>query len=175
MVESDEWVVLGKVSTAFGIKGWVKIHSYTEPLDNLLHYKELWITAAPGWRKIDLVEGRPQGRGLIGRFAGCNDRDQALSYAGAELAVPRSALPQLEAGDYYWSQLEGLKVINSEGELLGWVDHLLETGANDVLVVRPGESSIDDQERLIPYLPGRVVVRVDLEQAELHVDWSADF
>ncbi|HMU90918.1 MAG: ribosome maturation factor RimM [Pseudomonadales bacterium] len=174
-MKADEWVVLGKVSTAFGIKGWVKIHSYTEPPENLLHYPQLWRVTAQGRQKIDLVEAKVQGRGLIGRFADCDDRDQALGYAGDELAVPATALPELEAGDYYWHQLEGMRVINRQGELLGWVDRLFETGANDVVVVRPGEGSIDERERLIPYLPERVVIRVDLEQAELHVDWPADF
>ena len=122
--------------------------------------------------------GKRQGKGLVAHIAGVDDRTLAESYKGLEVAVAADSLPQLEEGDYYWRQLQGLQVWCQDGEdkrvLLGTVDYLIETGANDVLVVKACEGSIDDRERLIPYLPGDVVTRVDLEQAVIEVDWFLD-
>jgi 16S rRNA processing protein RimM len=90
--------------------------------------------------------------------------------------VPADRLPALAEGEYYWHQLEGLEVWcgASEGDgqvLLGTVDHLIETGANDVLVVRASPGSMDQRERLIPYLPGDVVTGVDLAAGRMEVNW----
>ncbi len=121
-----------------------------------------------------------QGKGLVAHIAGVDDRTLAEAYSGLEVAVKGDSLPALEEGDYYWSQLQGLQVwcrdVSGAGGtearvLLGTVDYLIETGANDVLVVKPSTDSIDDRERLIPYLPGDVVTKVDLERAEIEVDW----
>ena len=108
---------------------------------------------------------------------GVDDRTLAESYKGLEVAVSGDCLPQLEDGDYYWSQLQGLQVWCQAGDdrvLLGSVDYLIETGANDVLVVKATQDSIDDRERLIPYLPDNTVTRVDLEEAVIEVDWFLD-
>ncbi len=118
-----------------------------------------------------------QGRGLVAHIAGVDDRTLAESYRGLEVAVPEDALPALPEGDYYWRDLQGLRVwcqVGSDRVLLGTVDYLIETGANDVLVVKACEGSIDTRERLIPYLPGDSVIRVDLEQALIEVDWFVD-
>ena len=134
---------------------------------------------------IEFDDGRVQGKGLVAHIAGVDDRTLAEAYSGLEVTVPADSLPALEEGDYYWSQLQGLQVWcrdaggagsgkeggTEERVLLGTVDYLIETGANDVLVVKPSTGSIDDRERLIPYLPGEVVTKVDLEQAEIEVDW----
>jgi 16S rRNA processing protein RimM len=130
-----------------------------------------------GLEPIEFDAGRRQGRGLVAHIAGVDDRTLAESYKGLEVAVPADSLPQLEQGDYYWSQLQGLQVWCQDGEdkvLLGSVDYLIETGANDVLVVKACEGSIDQRERLIPYLPGDVVTRVDLDEAVIEVEWFLD-
>lgn len=123
---------------------------------------------------VGRVEGRVAAGAVLANLAGIDDRDAAGAWVGAEIAVPRGVLPAAGPGEYYWFQLQGLVVVNRQGIELGTVEHLIETGANDVLVVRACEGSIDDRERLIPYLPGDVVTRVDLEQGVIEVDWYID-
>ena len=107
---------------------------------------------------------------MVIKLEGCNDRNQAEALVGAKIAVYRNQLPQLEGpGHFYWADLKGLQVVNTAGVELGVVDYLLETGANDVLVVK------GDQERLIPYLWKQVVQDVDLSAKRILVDWDADF
>lgn len=180
----DDMLVVGKITGCYGVKGWVKIHSYTEPRENFLGFGK-WVLLRRGAPEpIEFDDGRVQGKGLVAHIAGVDDRNLAEAYSGLEVAVQADSLPALEEGDYYWSQLQGLQVwcrepredgSSKEGVaervLLGTVDYLIETGANDVLVVKPSAGSIDDRERLIPYLPGDVVTRVDLERAEMEVNW----
>jgi 16S rRNA processing protein RimM len=172
--ESGELLTVGRITGCYGIKGWVKIHSYTEPRDNFLTFGEWWVRRRGALEPVEFDQGRCHGKGLVVHIEGVNDRNLAEAYRGLEVLAPASRLPRLEQGDYYWHQLEGLQVWCGDSKsrvLLGAVDYLIETGANDVLVIKPTEGSIDDRERLIPYLPGDVVTRVDLEQGELEVDW----
>ncbi len=167
-------LLAGTITGAYGIKGWVKIHSYTEPQENFLQFSEWRLKRRGVLEPIEFDAGKRHGKGLVAHIAGVDDRTQAESYRGLEIAVPATELPTLEEGDYYWHQLQGLRVWCVTGEdryLLGEVDYLIETGANDVLVVRACSGSIDDRERLIPYLPGNVVTVVDLERGVLEVDW----
>jgi len=166
---AERRVVLGRISGLFGVKGWVKLHSWTQPADGLLDYPEVELGQAGHWRPARLVEGQPHGRGYIGRFEGIEDRDAAAGLIGAEIAVPREQLPPAKAGEYYWVDLVGLEVVTSEGESLGHVDHLLETGAHDVLVVA------GERERLIPYTPGVHVLEVDLDGGRIVVEWDPEF
>jgi 16S rRNA processing protein RimM len=176
---ADDLLVVGKITGGHGIKGWVKIHSYTDPQENFLRFGHWMLRRPGGVEPIDFDDGRVQGKGLVAHIAGVDDRTLAESYSGLEVAVPAGSLPVLEEGDYYWSQLQGLQVWcrdrnrqdSDERVLLGNVDYLIETGANDVLVVKPSAGSIDDRERLIPYLPGDVVKAVDLDRAVIEVDW----
>lgn len=116
-----------------------------------------------------MIEGRQHGKGVIALLADCSDRDQARALTGCEIGISRDALPAAQPGEYYWHDLQGLKVVTLAGEALGSVDHLIETGANDVLVVK------GDRERLIPFVMGQVIVQVDLEQGEIRVDWDREF
>jgi 16S rRNA processing protein RimM len=167
-------LIVGRIGAAYGVRGWVRIHSFTEPMENLLGYKELSLRQKDGWRAVVIEEGRRHGKGLIAHIAGCDDRDQAEALKGSEIGVSAAELPALPEGEFYWHQLEGLAVY-SGGELLGKVHHLLETGANDVLVVRPCRGSRDQRERLIPWLLPSVVKEVDLTAGRLNVDWDAEF
>jgi 16S rRNA processing protein RimM len=175
----DDLLVVGKITGCYGVKGWVKIHSYTEPQDNFLRFGKWMLRRKGAVELIEFDDGRAQGKGLVAHIAGIDDRALAESYRGLEVAVKAGSLPELEEGDYYWSQLQGLQVwcsdrsleTSAERVLLGLVDHLIETGANDVLVVKPIEGSIDDRERLIPYLPEDVVTKVDLTEAVIEVSW----
>lgn len=187
--ESSDPMLIGKIVGCFGIKGWVKIHAYTDPVENFLAYGVCTVKARdgrPGVHDNALLEfdsGHRQGKGLVAHIKGVDDRTLAESYKGLELSVPATQLPKLESGDFYWHQLSGLKVWCADQDseeagpesdhrvLLGVVDHLIETGANDVMVVKACEGSYDQKERLVPYLPGDVVTRVDLEEAVIEVDW----
>ena len=171
---TDKKVILGRVSGVFGVKGWVKVWSFTEPMERLLEYK-VWSLDVPGsgWRQVEIDAGQRQGKGLVAHINGCDDRDVARQFVQAGIAVPEAALPELPEGEFYWYQLEGLKVVAAEGRqpvLLGEVSHLLETGANDVLVVRPCEGSIDQRERLLPWVDGKVILGVDLRAGEIRVE-----
>ncbi len=167
--------MVGRITSVFGVKGWLKVYSYTDPRDGILNYRH-WTLVQDGKRvSAELEEGRRQGQGIVARLKGINDRDIARSYAGAEVRVPRSELPDLPAGEYYWYQLEGLVVFTVEGERLGFVHHMIETGANDVVTVRADDASIDQRERLIPYLPEQVVKEVDLAERRMVVDWDPEF
>jgi 16S rRNA processing protein RimM len=171
----SEWVVVGKLMSPFGVKGWLKLYSHTQPIENIATYEPLWMKQGECWQPINLEHVQRHGKGLVAKIKGCDNRDQTPAYIGCDLAIKREQLPALEQGDFYWTQLEGLKVVTTAGEFLGIVDHLLETGSNDVLVVHPATGSIDQQERLIPYLWEDVVTAVDLERGEMTVDWDKDF
>lgn len=179
MPAADERVVLGRVSGVFGIKGWVKVWSFTDPIEGILDYPVWQLRLPGGWEEHEVCAGQRQGKGLVAQFEGCDDRDKAVRFLQADIAVPRSALPALGQGEYYWQDLEGLRVMaTQQGRApvwLGVVDHLLSTGANDVLVVRPSEGSVDGRERLIPWVQDKVVISVDLAARELLVDWDPDY
>jgi len=162
-------VVVGRISGVYGVRGWVRVRSYTEPRENILRYSPWLLKSSDGWRSCALEEGRPHGKGIVVRLAGYEDRERAAALIGVEVAVRREQLPPLPAGEYYWADLIGLEVVTREGVSLGRIDHLLETGANDVLVVQ------GERERLIPYLPEQVVLGVDLDGGVMRVDWDPEF
>ncbi|MNM76249.1 Ribosome maturation factor RimM [compost metagenome] len=174
MPAADDLVVLGKIVSVHGIRGEVRVYSFTDPLDNLLDYRRWTLKRGTEVRQAELVSGRVQGNVLVAKLKGLDDREVARTFADFEILVPRSELPELSEGEFYWSQLEGLKVIDQSGQLLGIIDHLLETGANDVMVVKPCAGSLDERERLLPYTE-QCVLAVDLAAGEMRVDWDADF
>ncbi|WP_426417208.1 ribosome maturation factor RimM [Aestuariirhabdus sp. LZHN29] len=182
-VQKKEQVVLGRITTVYGVKGWVKVHSYTEPMDNILNYPQWTLRQQGRLQTVEIDQARQHGKGLVVRLKGCDDREVARAYTASEILVERSQLPELDSGEYYWNQLQGLKVIvDSETEdgrvevlLLGKVAQLMETGANDVLVVRASKESIDERERLVPYLPDQVIKEVNLDEGFVRVDWDPEF
>jgi 16S rRNA processing protein RimM len=161
-------VVMARVAGPFGVKGWVKLQVFTERVDGLLDYPVWWIGQDGGWEPVEVEQGAAHGAALVARLKGIDDREQAAVLRGREVAVPRTELPRNEEGEYYWTDLEGLRVGNLQGEALGVVTGLLETGASQVLVVQ------SERERLIPFVSA-VVKSVDLARGELVVDWGADF
>jgi 16S rRNA processing protein RimM len=163
-------VVMGKVVGAQGILGWVKVQTFTEYLDSLLDYDTWYVGNEQEWRPLEVLEANVHGgRVLIAKLQGIPDRTAAEKYKGLLIAVPRADLPEKEEGEYYWSDLIGLTVENLAGEVFGMVDSLLETGANDVLVVK-GESG----EKLIPFIDS-VIKHVSLKDKTIRVDWQADY
>jgi len=162
-----EMVTVGRIAGLHGVRGWVKVYSYTEPRENILTYSPWYLRREGRWQAHALAGGRRQGKGVTAHLEGFDERDAAAALMGVEIAVRRDQLPATAANEYYWSDLIGLEVVDASGAALGRVDHLLETGANDVLVVREGEL-----ERLIPYVPQVVVRRVDLAAGRIEVDWD---
>lgn len=122
-----------------------------------------------------MASGKKHGKGLIAHIKGVDDREAAKALVGKEIAIERDQLPAPEEGEYYWADLEGLEVVDLSGQVMGNISHLLETGSNDVICVKPTPNSIDHKERLIPYLEGDVVKEVDLEAGKVVVDWDLDF
>ncbi len=173
----SEMLVVGKITGCYGIKGWVKIHPYTQTPENFLEFGGWQLQRRGVFEPVKFDVIKRQGRGLVAHIAGVDERTLAESYRGLELAVPETTLPALPEGEYYWRDLQGLQVwcqVGGDRILFGTVDYLIETGANDVLVVKASEGSVDTRERLIPYLPGSTVIRVDLEEALIEVDWFID-
>ena len=162
----------------YGLKGWVKIFSFTEPKEQIFNYQP-WlikkIDSRDPLQPFEVQTVKVHGKCLIALPKNCQDRNQAQGYVGYEIWTDRKQLPILDDGEYYWRELEGLQVINEAGEYLGKVDHLLETGANDVLVVKADKDSIDDRDRLIPYVESHYIREVDLQQGKLFVNWDAEY
>lgn len=160
-------VIVGRISGLFGVHGWVKIHSYTDPREAILDYEDWLITNDEDWQPIKVREGKPHGKTIIASLDGIDDRDDAAQWIKATIGVDRSQLPDMADGKFYWLDLEGLTVMKCDGTVIGTVDYLLETGANDVLVVRKG-----DREVLIPFLVEQVIKDVDLADGVIRVDWD---
>ena len=167
--------VMGKITSVYGVKGWVKVVSYSEPKENICQYGHWALEQAGSTRTVKVLECKPHTSGLVAQIEGCTDREVAKRYCGSLITVPQDELPELSAGEFYWHQLEGLNVVTVDAQLLGQVSHLMETGSNDVLVVQKCAGSIDAKERLIPYLPDQVVKKVDLGAGLIEVDWDPDF
>ncbi len=161
-------VILGRVTGLYGVKGWIKVHSYTEPREAILDYKDWLLLRDSGSQAVKLAEGKRHGKTVIARIDGVDDRDAAAGYVGNDISVARQRLPNTGRGEYYWADLEGLQVVHSDGRTLGKVAYLLATGANDVLVVQ------GDQEILIPFVQDEVIKDVDLAAGVISVDWEWD-
>lgn len=168
-------MILGKITAVYGVKGWVKIYSYTDPIENIFNYSPWRLKMNGSFKPIEVETGKRHGKGLIAKLSGVNDRDLAQTYCGFEIVADADQLPELDEGEYYWNQLQNLLVYTESDQLLGKVSHLLETGANDVLVVKGTADSIDQKERLLPYLPDQVIKKIDLETGTIRVDWDPEF
>jgi len=161
---------LGHINGLYGVKGWVKVYSETQPRDNILSYTPWLIRQAhKDWQTIAVSEGRSQGKGVIAHLQGFDDREQSRQLMGAEIAIYRDQLAPLADGEYYWSDLQGMAVETLNGVALGTVDYIFDTGANDVLVVA------GERERLIPFIQGQTVRNIDLQNGTIQVDWDPEF
>ncbi len=161
-------VVMGQVVAPYGIKGWIKVRSFTEALDSLLDFPVWWLGAGGNWRESRVIEASVHGKTIVASIEASPDRNAAESLKGLQIAVPRSSLPDAEEGEYYWLDLIGLRVFNLEGVELGVVDDIIETGANDVLQVK------GEKVHLIPFV-AKFVLDVDRENGLIRADWGADY
>ena len=160
--------MLGRISGLFGVKGWVKVYSHTRPREAILDYERWFLRQQGDWRLVGIREGKRHGKSVIVHLEGVDDREKAAALIDCDIAVSRNDLPEAEVGTYYWADLEGLQVVHKDGTALGTVAYLLETGANDVLVIE------GEKERLIPFVADEVILGVDVAKGVIKVDWEWD-
>lgn len=164
-----EPVILGRIGAPHGVRGQVRVQSYARPPESILEFPQWWLDAGDGWQPWKRAAEEIRPKGIVVTLAGCASREAAAALRHAPIAVPRSELPPAEPDEHYWFDLIGLEVETTEGVSLGRVDHLLETGANDVLVVR------GERERLIPWVQETFVRAVDTTAGRIVVDWDPEF
>jgi len=167
--ELEEIVVMAKVLVPYGVNGWVKVYSFTEKLESFLQYKKLFLSKdQKNWIEIKVIDIKLHGKTIVANFLEIANRTQAENYKGYLIGVPKNLLPRLKEEQYYWSDLIGCEVLNLQNISFGLVDTFIETGANDVIVVK------GDKERLIPYTT-EAVLKVDTINRKIMVDWNEDF
>lgn len=193
-----EYCTVASIGATYGVEGWVRLTIRCESRERFLQFNTLYIYTPPRnkalprnkqeqpgrypasqslgqWYPFEFEEIKEHGRGLIAKISGCTVKEQAAQFTGKDIGILQSELPELEVGDYYWSDLIGMLVYSDSDELLGVVESLMETGSNDVLVVRPTADSLDQDERLIPYLLGSVVKNIDQGKNHILVEWDSQF
>ena len=161
-------VVVGRFGPPFGVKGWLNVISYTDPVTNLADYRPWFVERNGEWTQLTVDQLKPHRNGFVAQVDGVDDRDVALRYSGKSIGVEESTLPATDEDEFYWKDLIGLTVEDQAGTVLGEVSGLMETGANDVIVVRGGSGEV-----LIPFLR-HVVMAVDLERRRIVVDWQTN-
>lgn len=176
MNDVNNLITLGKVGSVYGIKGWLKIHSFTENAEDIFDYSPWSLKLGGKTQSVTVTDWRKHNNGLIAKFDGIDDRDIAQGVVSHEITVDESVLPELPEGEFYWRDLIGMAVVTEQGYNLGEVTDIMETGANDVLVVKANRNDgFGKKERLIPYLFEQVVKTVDATNKQITVDWDPGF
>jgi len=173
----DDYILLGEISGVSGLKGWVKVFSHTSPRLQITEYKQ-WFLQKKGsdqWQSVKLKGGKAQGKNIIASIEGVQYRDQAEALIGSKIAVSSDQLEKLSEGEYYWKDLIGLDVENTEGDKLGKIDWLFNTGSNDVITVKGKDADGEKKEHLIPYIMDDYVISVSLSDSLMVVNWDPDF
>jgi len=174
--KEEEQIILGKVGAVYGIKGWLKIHSFTDETEAILDYFPWSLKLGNNTQTVEITDWRKHNKILIVKVAGIDDRDDAQAFVGSEILTSAAALPELSQDDFYWRDLIGMSVVTNKGYDLGVVTDMMETGANDVLVVKANlKDGFSKKERLIPYLFEQVIESVSIENKQICVDWDPGF
>lgn len=169
-------LILGNIGAAYGIHGWLKVFSSTEEAESIFNYQPWFIQRLCKWQKVELESWKYHNRDIIVKIKGIQDRFAASQLTNCQITVDSKQLLSLEEGDYYWNDLIGCQVVNLEYYEMGKVIDLIETGSNDVLVVKaPLNDAFGMQKRLIPFLDEQVIKKIDLSTGTMRVDWSPDF
>ncbi|ROR13123.1 ribosome maturation factor RimM [Erwinia sp. JUb26] len=168
-------LILGKMGSAYGIRGWLKVFSSTEDAESIFDYQPWFIQRAGQWQHVELESWKRHNQDMIIKVKGIDDRDAAGLLTNCEIVVDSEQLPELD-GEYYWKDLMGCQVVTTEGYELGKVIDMMETGSNDVMVVKANlKDAFGVQERLIPFLDEQVIKNVDLTTRSIKVDWDPGF
>jgi len=172
MSHKSEYVQLGQISGVHGIKGWVKIFSYTSPRLKITTYPEWFIGEKDNWKAIRVLEGKQQGKNIIALLENVNSRNQAEGLVGKQIAILTDQLETLPENHFYWRDLIGLTVVTTEGVELGKIDWIFDAGSNDVIVVKESD---ENKERMLPFLMNDVIKSVDLDESLVIADWDPQF
>ncbi len=167
--DQSDWVVVGRFGRPQGLKGFVRVISFTEVPENILEYIPWHVEIRGTWKPIKIVKVEPNAKLILVRVEGYAEREQVAVLTNCNIGVQSHQLPVLPKNDYYWRDLIGMQVSNKDGQTLGIVTEMLATGSNDVLIIT------GDKRYLVPYLPGEYVLEVDSEQRVIHVDWDVEF
>ena len=172
----DKPVVIGRLGAVYGIKGWLKVHSFTDDAESIFEYAPWLIEQNGVWRELRISGWRRHNNGLVCKLEGIDQREEAQALAGVDIAVGSQNFPELSEGEFYWSDLIGCQVVTTEGDDLGKVIDMMETGSNDVLVIKANlKDAFGIKERLVPFLDGQVIKKVDLTTRTIEVDWDPGF
>jgi 16S rRNA processing protein RimM len=171
-VSDDKKIIVGKINGVYGVKGWVKVFSETDPREGITKYNPWYLKQQGKWREVKVESGRRQAKTIVAKLEGFDDCDESMLLNGAVIGIEPEQMASLKQDEFYWRDLMGCRVVNQQGIELGIVSKMLETGANDVLVVK---SDQDDREYLVPWTMGTTVIQVDLKQHLILVDWDKDF
>lgn len=175
-MSQNDLVILGKLGAPYGIKGWLKISSYTDTPDDIFEYSPWLLKINNELKTVSVVDWRRHNKGLVAKLDCVDDRDVAHELTNIEIAVNVSELPELPEDEFYWRDLMGMQVCTNKGYNLGKVDDLLETGSNDVLVVKANSNDgFGKHERLIPFIEEQVILDVDQDNRQITVDWDPSF
>jgi 16S rRNA processing protein RimM len=167
-------IVLGRIVAPFGVQGWLRVHPFGDDPEAWRKMPQWWLSAdaeapAEHWTPRALEAVKLHGDGVVAKLSGIDDRDASEALGSCYFGAPREALPEPSQDEYYWADLVGLDVVNMQDQPLGRVKSLIETGANEVLVVADGE-----RERLLPFVE-QVVKKVDVAAKLVRVDWDSDW
>lgn len=165
---ADTHVVVGSFGSSYGVNGWIKINSATSPDNAILDYLPWQIETPNGWQPLNIIDSQLQHKQVLVLVEGYDSPEAVTQLAGRRISVLREQLPEPDENEIYWTDLEGLTVKTEQGTVLGTIDHLIETGSNDVMVVE------GEKRHLIPYNKA-TVIKVNLEQKEVTVDWDPEF
>ncbi|MGE4801835.1 ribosome maturation factor RimM [Yersinia hibernica] len=172
----EQPIVLGKMGSTYGIRGWLRVFSSTENAESIFDYQPWFIQQGGKWQHVELEDWKRHSQDLIIKVKGVDDRDAANLLTNCEIIVDSKQLPELEEDDYYWKDLMGCQVVTTTGYELGKIIDMMETGSNDVMVVKANlKDAFGMKERLVPFLHGQVIKNVDLSAQRVEVDWDPGF
>ncbi|WP_028117943.1 ribosome maturation factor RimM [Ferrimonas senticii] len=176
MTNTQQMIVVGKLGSAYGIRGWLKVNAFTDEPEGIFAYTPWTIGSEGQQREIKVLEWRRHGGGLVCRLEGIDDRNAAERLTNAEISIHAEQLIELPEDEFYWRDLVGCEVVNTQGYQMGTVTGLLETGSNDVLEVKAkGNDAFGKRERLIPFVTDQFVLEVDVVGKQIKVDWDPSF
>ncbi|MCA1767008.1 MAG: ribosome maturation factor RimM [Idiomarina sp.] len=174
-MQQSEQIVVGRIGAVYGVKGWLKVQSFTDDPESIFEYSP-WLLSQKTERELNVVEWRRHNNGLIARLEGISNRDEAAGLTGADICITADELPALADDEFYWRDLIGMRVVNNDGYDMGVVEQIMPTASNDVLVVKANSNDgFGKSERLIPFIQSEYVTEVNKEEKRIQVEWPSDF